>query len=145
MILTPLHRDQANAYVREHHRHSGVTQGYKFALGASVDGQLVGVAIVGRPLARGLQDGTTLEVLRLCTNGARNACSFLYGACRRAAKALGYRRLVTYTLESETGASLRAANFSPVATVTARHWDTPSRRRAKTREAAPRVRWEVAL
>lgn len=85
--LVPLTLRAANAFVARHHRHAGPTRGMKFALGAQQAGRLVGVAIVGRPLARALDDGATLEVLRLCTTGAPNACSFLYGAARRAARA----------------------------------------------------------
>ena len=85
--------------------------GSKFAIGAQVGEQLVGVAIVGRPVAPRLDDGLTAEITRVCTDGTRNACSLLYGACRKAAKALGYVRIFTYTLPEEGGSSLRAAGF----------------------------------
>jgi hypothetical protein len=86
-------------------------QGALFALGVEKGGELVGVAIVGRPVGRGLQDGRTVEITRVATDGTRNACSFLYGRCRRAAAALGYRRVITYTRQDESGASPRAAGF----------------------------------
>lgn len=102
----------ANAFVAEHHRHHKPVRGHKFSLGCAVDGQLIGVAIVGRPISRYLDNGHTLEANRLCTDGTRNACSFLYGAAWRAALALGYRKIVTYILASENGASLRAAGWA---------------------------------
>lgn len=102
---------EARAFVRLFHRHHGPSRGHKFSIGAERGGELVGVAIVGRPVARMLQDGYTVEVTRLCTRGQRNACSFLYGAAARAAKAMGYRRIITYILRGEDGASLRAAGF----------------------------------
>ena len=108
-------------------------------LGGPLD--LRGVAIVGRPVARHLDDGHTVEVTRLATDGTRNACSQLYAACRREARRRGYRRLVTYTLAAESGASLRAAGWTPVATTKGRQWDTPTRRR-RQRSTPDRIRWE---
>lgn len=83
----------------------------KFSLGCMANGHLAGVAIVGRPVSRYLDDGLTLEVNRLCTDGTKNACSFLYGAAARAAKVLGYHRIVTYILDTESGVSLRASGW----------------------------------
>jgi hypothetical protein len=115
----------------------------KFALGVASDGLLVGVAVVGRPVARHLDDRLTLEVTRSCTDGTRNANSKLYGAAWRAARALGYQRLITYTEDSESGTSLRAAGFHPVKTLAPHSgWDRPSRRRKPQPRAATRVRWE---
>lgn len=99
---------EANAFVRLHHRHHKPVVGHKFSLGAALAGALVGVVIVGRPVSRMRDDGSTLEVTRLATDGTRNACSFLYGAAARAAFALGYRKIGTYILKSEDGTSLRA-------------------------------------
>lgn len=125
------------------HRHHKPPQGGLFALAAAdVDGKLCGVAIVGNPVSRRLADGYTAEVTRLATDGARNACSLLYAAAWRAARALGYRRLVTYTLSSEPGASLRAAGWSDVARVRPETWSRPSRPRAGA-VAVTRVRWEA--
>ena len=100
--LRPISLRDANEYVRQHHRHHKPVAGHKFSIGCEADGELVGVIIAGRPVSRYLDDGFTLEVTRLCTNGEKNACSFLYGAAARAAAAMGYKRIITYTLESET-------------------------------------------
>jgi hypothetical protein len=145
MKLKPISLRAANAYVAEHHRHSKPTRGHKFSISVVDDqDQILGVVIVGRPVARGLDDGTTAEVLRLCTTGERNVCSMLYGAARRAAKAMGYQKVVTYIREDEDGASLKASGYYPVATVTARDWDTPARRRDPDHhEVIARVRWET--
>lgn len=101
--ITPMTLKEANAYVEQNHRHHGPVVGHKFSIGCSDGEKIVGVAIVGRPVARHLDDGWTLEVNRLCTDGTRNACSMLYAAAWRAARAMGYKRLVTYILESENG------------------------------------------
>mgnify|MGYP001610156938 FL=1 len=103
--------DEANAFVAEHHRHHKPVIGHLFSLGAVQGDRIVGVAIVGRPVARMRDDGATAEVTRLCTDGTRNACSFLYGASARAAFALGFTRIGTYILASEPGTSLTAAGW----------------------------------
>jgi len=144
LTVVPLALDEANAYVARHHRHSNPVVGHKFSLAAAVGGEIVGVAIVGRPVARGLDDGWTLEVLRVCSTGERNVCSFLYGACWRAARALGYRKVVTYTLKTESGSSLRAAGWSVLGEVNARSWHTPSRPRVDKHPLQERLRWEVS-
>lgn len=95
-----------------HHRHHKPAVGHKFSIGCEADGELVGVVIAGRPVSRHLNDGTTLEVTRLCTDGTKNACSFLYGAAARAAKEMGYARIITYTLDTENGANLRASGWN---------------------------------
>lgn len=110
--IFPVTLGQANDFVARLHRHSKPTVGHKFSVGVKADGVLCGVAIIGRPVARRLDDGVTVEVTRLCTDGTFNACSMLYAAARRAAKALGYRRIYTYTLPQEGGSSLRAAGFT---------------------------------
>ena len=107
--LIPMSLAAANGFVAEHHRHHKPVRGHKFSLGCMADGRLVGVAIVGRPVSRYLDDGLTLEVNRLCTDGTKNACSFLYGAAARAAKVMGYRKIITYILDTESGTSLRLA------------------------------------
>ena len=110
--ITPINLDEANAFVAAHHRHHKPVPGAKFCIAASDETDVVrGVAIVGRPVARMSDNGLTLEVNRCCTDGARNACSLLYGAAWRAARALGYLRLITYTLPEEGGASLRATGW----------------------------------
>lgn len=108
--VIPITLKQANSFVTANHRHHSSVAGCKFALGLT-NGELIGVAICGRPVSRFLDDGLTLEVNRLCTDGTKNSCSMLYGACVRVAKAMGYKKVITYTLESENGASLKASNF----------------------------------
>ena len=110
--IVPVTLGAANEFVVRLHRHHKALPGYLFAVGvADGDGVLRGVAIVGNPAAPALQDGVLAEIRRVCTDGTRNACSMLYGACRRAARAMGRDPIITYTLPSEGGASLRAAGF----------------------------------
>lgn len=142
--LTPITLREANAYVEQHHRHHGPSRGCIVCVAVSEAGSVRGVAIVGRPVARGADDGFTAEVTRCCTDGARNACSMLYRAAWRAVRALGYRKLITYTLADEGGASLRAAGFRVVGQVTGRSWSCPSRPRVDTHPLQDKLRWEVA-
>lgn len=109
--IRPIHLRPAMEYIRQYHRHNIPPVGGKFAISCLENERLCGVAICGRPTARKLDDGTTLEIYRNCTDGSRNACSKLYGACLRIARDMGYKRVVTYTLASENGASLKASNF----------------------------------
>lgn len=110
--IVPITHADANEYVRKWHRHSRPTLGSIFCVAVAQDWDGVrGVAIVGRPVARRLDDGATVEVLRVATDGTQNACSVLYGACRRVARELGYARVITYTLPDEGGASLRACGY----------------------------------
>ena len=112
MKIIPITFKEANAYVAQNHRHHKPVVGCKFCIGCEEGEQLVGVAICGRPVSRLLDNGKTLEINRLCTDGTRNACSMLYGACVRIAREMGYDKVITYILASEDGASLRAANFT---------------------------------
>ena len=107
----PLSLKEAQAFINRLHRHHVASAGDKFRVGCEVDGVLVGVAQCGRPVSRYLDDGQTLEVLRLCTDGTKNVCSFLYSRCARVAQELGYKKIITYILESEMGASLRASGW----------------------------------
>ncbi|WP_186142200.1 XF1762 family protein [Burkholderia gladioli] len=140
LVITPIALDEANAFVATHHRHHRQAVGHKFSIavssmsssGVALELHLCGVAIVGRPVARGNDDGLTLEVTRCCTDGTRNACSALYGAAWRAARALGYRRLITYTLPAEGGASLRGAGWRLVGARGGGNWNTPARPRIDT-------------
>ena len=109
--LIPITLRQANAFVQAYHRHHKPSVGQKFSIGVADGEKLVGVAICGRPVSRRLDDGFTLEVSRVCTDGTKNACSMLYGASCRAAKAMGYHKVITYILESEPGTSLKASGF----------------------------------
>jgi hypothetical protein len=144
--VTPINLDEANAFVELLHRHHNPVPGAKFCLAVSEDDKVRGVAIVGRPVARHSDDGWTLEVNRCCTDGSRNACSMLYGAAWRAAKALGYRRLITYTLPAEGGASLRAAGWTLVGLRGGGNWNTASRPRIDTAEMLQGQKhlWEAA-
>lgn len=112
MEIRPIDFCTAAQYVDDNHRHHRRPVGHKFSIACYQGDRLCGVAMVGRPVARHLDDGLTLEVNRLCTDGTKNACSMLYASAWRAAKALGYKRIVTYTLKSESGASLRAAGWA---------------------------------
>lgn len=111
--LVPITLDEANEFIRRHHRHHLPPQGWKWGVAVSDGSRIVGVITVGRPVARHYDDGMTLEVTRCCTDGTKNACSMLYGAARRVAMGLGYKRLITYTLGEEDGTSLAAAGWRP--------------------------------
>ena len=112
--IRPCSLKEANAYVAAHHRHNRPTSGHKWSVACYDRERICGVAIAGRPIARKLDDGLTIEIRRVCTDGTRNACSMLYGACVRSAKAMGYKKAITYTLISENGASLKASGFHDV-------------------------------
>lgn len=135
----------ANAYVLAHHRHHKAVRGHRFSLACYEDGRLCGVAIVGRPRSRHIDQQNTVEVLRLCTDGTKNACSKLYGASRRAAKALGYHRLITYILEQEHGSSLRASGFSYCYQSRGGSWNQPSRPRTDQAPTCPKQLYEIIL
>jgi hypothetical protein len=111
LSLRPISLREARRFVADHHRHNVPPRGWLFGVAVEKDDQVVGVGIASLPVARGLQDGFTVEIIRTCTDGTKNANSMLYGALCRAAAALGYQRAITYTLASEPGASLRAAGF----------------------------------
>jgi hypothetical protein len=120
---------EANAFVAEHHRHHRPVVGHLFSIGAVMGEKVVGVAIVGRPVSRFRDDGLTAEVTRLCTDGTKNACSFLYGACAKAAFALGFKRVGTYILATEPGTSLTACGWRMVGETPGKSWSVPSRPR----------------
>ncbi|SRR5581483_6560748 len=145
LSIVPITIADAKEFVRLHHRHHRAPVGGLFAVAVARSGSVVGVAIVGRPVARGNQDGFTAEVTRLATDGSRNACSMLYAASWRAARALGYRRMVTYTLASESGVSLRAAGWFLIAEVSGRSWDCPSRPRTDRHPTQDKLRWEASV
>lgn len=144
--LVPITIDEACEFVDRVHRHKMRPAGARFAIGAAIGGEIVGVALVGRPLAKELQDGWTAEVTRVATDETRNACSMLYAAAWRAWRAMGGRRLVTYNLPSESGTSLRAAGYRVVAETKGREWNTPSRPRVEKGgvQLLDKRRWERA-
>jgi hypothetical protein len=146
LSIVALTLEEANTFVAKHHRHHKPTVGHKFSLGVSNGKAIVGVAIVGRPVARMLDDGRTLEVNRVATDGTKNACSSLYGACRRACFALGYKRLITYTLPEEGGASLRGAGWRLLGTAGGGNWNVTSRPRIDTAVElrGQKLLWEAA-
>ena len=145
--LCPVSFADACAFVAKYHRHNKPPVGHKFSIGVESEGKVVGVAMIGRPVARMSDDGVTLEVNRTATDGTPHVNSMLYGAAWRAAKAMGYRRLITYTQHDETGTSLRAAGFRVIAQRPARPgWDRPSRPRAEDESGfVQRTLWEVSL
>lgn len=139
-------RDYAFKWIEKLHRHHAPPPGAKLVVScANEAGDIVGVATLGRPVARMLDDGTTAEVTRVATDGTPNACSFLYGACRRIAKELGYKRVLTYTLAEEPGTSLKAAGWKQTTVVRGRSWSCPSRPRVDKHPTVDKQRWECEL
>lgn len=146
LVIVPITLRTAKAFIAWSHRHLLPPPGAKYAIGVSTeDGTLVGVVVAGRPIARHFDDGFTVEVTRLSTDSTPNACSSLLGAAWRAAKAMGYRRLITYTRADEPGTSLHAAGLRRVADRPARAgWDTPSRPRTDHgADDIARILWEI--
>lgn len=141
--LIPVSLREANAYVVAHHRHHGRRRSCRFAVGLVRDGELVGVAIAANPVSPAQCDGRTIEVARSCTEGAKNANSMLCGAVWRAARAIGYRRMITYTLPEESGASLRAIGMREDGLTDGRGWNRPKRRREDSHPLGPKRRWVI--
>ena len=143
--LIPMTLKEARRFVDLHHRHHKAPQGGLFAVGVALGVELVGVAIVGRPVARMLDNGATAEVTRVCViEGVPNCSSKLYGACWRVARAMGYRRLITYTLTEEPGTSLVAAGWKYVGAAGGGTWNRPSRPRVDTAPTGQKRLWERA-
>lgn len=145
LSLQPITYGEACAFIGQHHRHHVPPQGWKFGMAVNDGATVRGVITVGRPVARHLDNGLTLEVTRCCTDGAKNAASMLYGAAWRAAKAMGYQRLITYTLASERGTSLEAAGWQAVYETPGRTWNNPSCPRVDKHPLGQKTLWEVAL
>ena len=143
--ITPINLDEANAFVEANHRHHKPVPGAKFCVAVSEENDVVGVAIVGRPVSRHLDDGWTLEVNRCCTYGTKNACSMLYSSAWRAARAMGYQKLITYTLESEGGASLRGAGWQCVGETNTKNqgWNRSTRPRVDTHPLQQKLKWQA--
>jgi hypothetical protein len=120
--IVPITFAEANSFVKDNHRHHNPVAGHKFSIACSDGEKIVGVAMVGRPVSRYLDDGWTLEVNRLCTNGTKNACSMLYAAAWRAARAMGYKRIITYILDTENGASIKAAGYRCIGQCGGERW-----------------------
>lgn len=145
LSIVPCDFAEANAFVAQHHRHHKPIPGTKFCVAVASSGAVVGVAMVGRPVARMLDDGWTLEVNRVATDGTKNACSALYSAAWRAARAMGYRKLVTYILGSEPGTSLRAAGWKCVGEAGGGSWSRDARPRVDRHPTQNKIRFEVCL
>ena len=141
--LMPISLKEANAFVEQHHRHHRPVAGHKFSIAAAKDDEIVGVAIVGRPVSRYLDDGWTLEVNRLCTDGTKNACSFLYSAAWRAGKKMEYKKLITYILDTENGASLKASGWKCVGEAGGKRWTGVRRPEVDLYPAQMKLRFEV--
>jgi hypothetical protein len=143
LFTVPLELAEANAFVKQHHRHHFEVQGHRFSIGAINEaGILVGVATVGRPVSRGCPPWLIAEVTRCCTDGTKNACSFLYGACARAARAIGFIKIQTYLLDVEVGTSLKAAGWWFEAYTTGGSWNTKtSPNRREDQPMCPKGRW----
>jgi len=140
--LQPISYGEACEFIKQHHRHHLPPQGWKFGIAVNDGEKIVGVVTVGRPVARYLDNGWTLEVTRCCTDGTKNACSKLYGAAWRAAKSLGYKRLITYTLEEEGGASLMASNYKLINKIDGGSWNRNSRPRIDKHPTGQKLLWE---
>lgn len=138
----PVDLEAANEFVLRHHRHHGRVVGHKFSIGVALGDKICGVVIIGRPVSRFRDDGQTLEVTRLCTDGTKNACSFLYGAAARAAFALGYSRIGTYIRKDEPGASLTASGWRLIGETPGKSWSVPSRPRKDKTDLIPRLLFE---
>lgn len=142
--IVPITLREACAFIVAHHRHHRPPRGCLFCVAAEADGKVIGVAVVGRPVSRRLQEeGWTAEVTRVATDGTRNACSALYGAAWRAARALGWRRLVTYTLPHEGGGSLRASGWKLIGEAGGGSWSRKSRPRVDLHPTQGKLRWQV--
>lgn len=141
--LQPITYKEATLYIKKYHRHHLPPQGWKFGIAVNNGKKVVGVVTVGRPVARMLDDGWTLEVTRCCTDGTRNASSKLYGAAQRATFALGYKRLITYTLAEEGGASLLASNWKLIGEAGGGSWNRKDRPRVDKHPTHQKLLWEA--
>ena len=147
IIAKPMELREANAYVESLHRHHGPVHRDKFRVAAyDTDTQkIVGIVQVGRPVARHLNDGNTLEVVRLCTDGTYNCCSFLYSRAARIAKEMGYTRIITYILDEESGTSLKASGWKKEYTTKGHSWNCPSRPRQTKAPECDKQMWSKHL
>ena len=143
LSLQPITWSEATRFIQQHHRHHLPPQGWKFGIAVNDGHHVVGVITVGRPVARLLDDGWTLEITRCATDGTKNASSMLYGAAQRAAFALGYKRIITYTLNSEPGTSLLASNWRCLGEAGGGTWNRSARPRVDTHPTEQKTLWEM--
>ena len=143
MGIVPIKQKEANAFVKEFHRHHKPVVGSIFQIACEHEGKIVGVVIVGRPVSRHLDDGWCLEVNRLCTDGTKNACSMLYSAAWRVAKNLGYKRLITYIQRDDPGTSLYASNWKLIGEAGGGNWNVKSRPRVDTNKLQRKLLFEA--
>lgn len=141
MELVHVELKEANAVIDKLHRHHKAVTGHRFSIGAKNEGILVGVAIIGRPVARMTDQKNIVEVLRLCTDGTKNACSFLYGASAKAAKALDYLKIQTFILEEEPGTSLKASGWVMESFTSGGEWSRQCRNRPKAKNTSKKQKW----
>lgn len=141
--LQPITWKEAVEFITTFHRHHKPPQGWKFGIAVNDTEKVVGVIVVGRPVSRHLDNGLTLEVTRCCTDGTPNVCSKLYGAAWRATKAMGYQRLITYTLDTEDGASLKASGWKSKGFAGGGSWNCASRPRVDTNPDQLKILWEA--
>ncbi len=142
--IVPIELAEAKVFIAEHHRHHIPPVGHKFSIGLSDGEKVVGVATIGRPVSRHLDDGVTLEVNRLCViDGIPNGCSKLYAAAWRVARNLGYTKLITYILASEPGTSLYASGWRMVGETSGGSWSVPSRPRVDKHPLQTKLKWEI--
>lgn len=146
--IQPLTLAQANEQIMLWHRHHKPVIGHRFSLGAYLDTKLVGAVVVGRPVSREIDQYLVAEVTRLVTDGTHNACSFLYGAAARVAKAMGFKRIQTYILVEELGTSLRAAGWIFDGITSGGNWNHSKARQGLRRvdqPMSPKQRWVLKL
>lgn len=145
MEIRPITFKQASEFINKYHRHHNATVGCKFCIGLYHKDSLIGCAVCGRPVSRYYDNGLTCEINRVCViEGYKNGCSMLYGACCRIAKNMGYKKIITYTLKSENGASLRASNFICEGQSGGTHW-TGKRNKAQSIPNEFKKRWVKQL
>lgn len=145
MVIKPLTLSQANALVARLHRHHKPTRGHRFSIGAFEGGNCVGAAIVGRPVARLTAQYEVAEVLRLVTDGSKNACSFLYGACARIAKEMGFAKIQTFILDNEPGVTLKAAGWKMDGVSAGGQWSHTAGPRRTDQPTCAKQRWVRVL
>jgi hypothetical protein len=145
LTIIPIDFKDACLFIKEHHRHHKPPQGHKFSIAIWNGNDIVGVAIVGRPVARHLDNGWTLEVIRCCTDGTKNGCSKLYAACWNVVKAMGYRQLITYILDTESGISLRAAGWKCLGRAGGGSWNWSGRPRLDTNPTQQKIKFSISI